>query len=62
MAPSSEVKSTSHEFHKIRPILHLGMNNKPLSRYDPNDYRNRLPTDDCKMPANNASKIVIGDR
>ncbi len=38
------------------------MDKKPLSRYDPNDYRNRLPIEDCKMPANNASKIVIGDR
>ena len=35
--------------------MHLGMDNKPLSRYDPNSYRNRLPLEDNKMPPNNTS-------
>ncbi len=38
------------------------MSKKPLCRYDPSAYRNRLPTEDCRMPANNASSIIIGDR
>ena len=35
--------------------MHLGMNNKPLIRYEPNCKRNLLSVDDCKLPANNAS-------
>ena len=50
------------DFYIVRPYLHLGMNKKPLSRYDPNAYRSMLPIEDCKMAANNASSIIIGDR
>ena len=42
--------------------MHLGMQEKPLLPYDPNCKRNILPVEECKMPANNASKIVVGDR
>jgi len=42
--------------------MHLGMEKKPLSIYDPHGYRNRLPVEECKMAANNASSIIIGDR
>ena len=38
------------------------MEKKPLTRYDPESFRNRLPVEECKMPANNASSIIIGDR
>jgi hypothetical protein len=38
------------------------MDKKPLSRYDPNSYRNRLPVEECRMPANNVSSLIIGDR
>ena len=42
--------------------MHAGMKNKPLCCYDAHSYRSRLPVDECKMPSNNASGIVIGDR
>ena len=42
--------------------MHLGMEKKPFLPYDPNCKRNILPIEECKMPSNNASKIVIGDR
>ncbi len=38
------------------------MDKKPLARYDPNSYRNRLPVEECRMPANNVSSLIIGDR
>lgn len=30
--------------------------------YEPNCKRNLLPVEECKLPANNASQIIIGDR
>ena len=38
------------------------MNRKPLTKYDPNSYRNRLPQPQVVMPYKNSSQIVIGDR
>ena len=38
------------------------MEKKPLKPYEPNCKRNLLPVEECKMPANNASSIIIGDR
>ena len=50
------------EFHSVKPDMHLGMERKPLISYNPNCKRNLLPVEECKMPANNASNIIIGDR
>lgn len=42
--------------------MHLGMDKKPLVGYEPNCKRNLLPVEEVKLPANNASQIIIGDR
>jgi len=42
--------------------MHVSMEKKPLCRYDPHSYRNRLPIEECRIPANNASGVIIGDR
>lgn len=42
--------------------MHAGMTNKPLGKYDPNSYRNRLATGDVIMPHKNNSVVQIGDR
>jgi len=38
------------------------MQKKPLVKYHPESYRNRLPVRDLHKPSKNASKIEIGDR
>ena len=38
------------------------MPRKPLVKYDPSSYRNRLPEPTVVMPYKNSSQIVIGDR
>ena len=42
--------------------MHHGMDKKPLVPYHPDNKRNILPVEEVKMPANNASKVQIGDR
>lgn len=46
----------------IKPIMHAGMTKKPLVVYDPNSYRNRLPTGDFFMPHKNISNLDIGEK
>ena len=50
------------EQHKVRPALHCGANTKPLEKYNPTSYRNRLPLPDAKMPSKNSSQIELGER
>ena len=38
------------------------MAKKPLVKYDPTSYRNRLPEPTVVMPHKNSSQIVLGDR
>ena len=45
-----------------KPLMHAGMNRKPLGPYDPNSYRSRLPVATIVMPYKNSSQVVIGDR
>jgi len=42
--------------------MHVGMAKKPLVRYDPISYRNRLPTATVIMPHKNKSIVELGDR
>ena len=42
--------------------MHAGMPKKPLVRYSPTSYRNRLPQATVVMPHKNSSQIVLGDR
>jgi hypothetical protein len=42
--------------------MHAGMEKKPLVKYGPTSYRNRLPTATVVMPHKNSSQIVLGDR
>ena len=62
MGKSSERSSVSHAAHKETPIMHAGMAKKPLVKYDPSSYRNRLPQPTVVMPYKNSSQVVIGDR
>ena len=48
--------------HKQVPHMHAAMENKPLVKYNPTSYRNRLPVPSIVMPHKNSSQIVIGDR
>lgn len=41
---------------------HTGMTKKPLSMYNPNAKRSKLPVPTIVMPYKNSSQIVIGDR
>ena len=43
-------------------FYHAGMPVKPLTPYNPNAHRSRLPIAGVVMPYRNASSIVIGDR
>ena len=47
---------------KVRDHHHAGMIRKPLEAYNPNAFRNRLPSPTVVMPYKNSSQIVIGDR
>jgi hypothetical protein len=38
----------------------VGLKNKPLEKYDPNSYRNRLILPTIVMPYKNTSQIVFG--
>ena len=59
---SSERASVSHAAHKETPVMHVGMAKKPLVKYSPDSYRNRLPQPTVVMPYKNSSQVVIGDR
>lgn len=59
---SSETTSMAAETFKVRPMLHAGMNRKPLGPYNPNAARSRLTSPTVVMPYKNSSQIVIGDR
>jgi len=47
--------------HKVAPNMHVGMAKKPLAKYDPNSYRNRLQQPTVVMPLKNSSQVVLGD-
>jgi hypothetical protein len=59
---SSETISIYRKDYCIRPFMHVGMERKPLMRYDPDSYRSRLPTSGIIMSHKNKSIIEIGDR
>lgn len=48
--------------YTIKPIMHVGMEKKPLLPYDPLSYRNRLPTGGFISSHKNKSTIELGDR
>lgn len=47
---------------QTRDHHHAGMIKKPLEPYNPDAFRNRLPSPTIVMPHKNSSQIVIGDR
>ena len=59
---SAEVESMSRTAYRPTPVCHSGMTKKPLTAYNPNSYRSRLPSADVVMPYKNASVVEIGDR
>jgi hypothetical protein len=59
---STETVSHSGATYKVHSSMHAGMPGKPLVAYDPNSYRNRLPSADYVAPYRNASQFEIGDR
>jgi hypothetical protein len=59
---SSETVSHSGATYRVHSNMHAGMNGKPLVAYNPDSYRNRLPTAEYVAPYRNASQFEIGDR
>jgi len=59
---SAETKSIYKSDYDMHTYMHAGMTAKPLAKYDPNSYRNRLATGGVIMPHKNKSIIEIGDR
>ncbi len=59
---SSEAKSVYRKDFTPKPFMHAGMGKKPLVKYNPDSYRNRLPVGGVIMPLKNKSVIEIGDR
>ena len=59
---SSETSSIYRTDFNVHYDMHAGMNYKPLSKYDPSSYRNRLATGGIVMPHKNMSVVEIGDR
>jgi hypothetical protein len=59
---SSETKSVYRKDFTPKPFMHAGMVKKPLVKYNPDSYRNRLPVGGVIMPLKNKSIIEIGDR
>lgn len=57
-----ERRSVTHETYQVRSNLHLGMQKKPLERYNPEAHRSRMRTEEYVMPYKNTSSVVIGDR
>ena len=59
---SSELKSIYKSDYNIHLNLHVGMSSKPLIKYNPTSYRNRLAIGGIIMPHKNKSIVEIGDR
>ena len=59
---SAETRSIYKSDYDLNTYMHAGMSNKPLGKYDPNSYRNRLATGGIIMPHKNKSIVEIGDR
>jgi len=59
---SSEAKSVYRQDFTPKPFMHAGMGKKPLVKYNPDSYRNRLPIGGIVMPLKNKSVIEFGDR
>ena len=59
---SSEAKSVYRKDFTPKPFMHAGMGKKPLVKYNPDSYRNRIPIGGVIMPLKNKSIIEIGDR
>ena len=59
-----EVDKTVYQkdYNSYKPVMHVGMNKKPLVKYDPNSFRNRLKKTDLYQPYFNTSKMNIGNR
>lgn len=58
---SPNQQSIYRKDYSIKPYMHAGMEKKPLTAYDPNSYRNRLPTSGIIMSHKNKSSVEIGD-
>jgi hypothetical protein len=59
---SAEVESIYRKDYSIKPYMHVGMVKKPLVKYEPDSYRNRLPSTGIIMSHKNKSIVEIGDR
>ena len=55
MNKSSETVSFNRMTYQSKPTYHCGMAKKPLEKYNPNAYRNRLPVPTVVMPYKNSS-------
>lgn len=57
-----QLKTIYRKDYSIKPNMHVAMDKKPLIRYDPNSYRNRLPTADFFTPHRNISNVEVGSK
>lgn len=57
---SSELLSIYRKDFSVKPMLHCGMEKKPLEPYNPSSYRNRLPYGDFIMSHKNKSSVEMG--
>lgn len=53
-------KSIYQMDYSVKPIMHAGMIKKPLVKYDPNSFRNKLPKGEFYMPHKNTSMVNLG--
>lgn len=54
------VKSLTQDNYGLKKQSKVGDKHKPLEKYNPNSFRNRLPIPDAKIPKKNDSSIKFG--
>lgn len=59
---SSELTSIYRKDYSVKPILHCGMDKKPLEPYNSLSYRNRLPINDYCISSTHNSNIKLGNK
>lgn len=59
---SSELMSIYRKDFSLKPIIHVGMLNKPLEPYNPTSYRNRLPNLEFIVCHKNKSSMELGNK
>lgn len=61
LAQSQNVKSVYRKDYEPKPVMHAGMEKKPLIPYHPTSYRNRLPIEGACTQYTNKTQFDLGD-